>query len=171
MEEKNKGLGFRELSDRLPELTQSRFRHSAITDTDVFKQILLEKKPKKVVEIGTFCGISTLVLASIADFVWTFDVEKREVVYDNWKIFDLTNKIRYTILPNRKSINKEINKINADFCFIDAIHDYPNVKADFNMCKKFKRILFHDAAFPGVNKFLKEINAEIINTDFAYWEK
>ena len=54
--------------------------------------------------------------------------------------------------------------------FIDAVHKYRAVKADTKMCKKYKRILFHDTAFLGVRKFLKEINAEFINNDFAYWE-
>ena len=165
-------LGFRRIANELPGQVQSRFAQSAVTSDDTFRITVEKLKPKIAVEIGTFCGVSTLVLADIAEHVHTFDVTERTSTYANWDLFKLRPKITYYICPQgREQIKNGLENINADFAFIDAVHDYPNVKADFELCKRFGRVLFHDAEFEGVKKFLHEIKAEFINKDFAYWEE
>ena len=151
-------LGFRRIANELPGQVQSRFAQSAVTSDDTFRITVEKLAPKNAVEIGTFCGVSTIVIADIAEHVYTFDVTERTSAYANWDLFKLRDKITYQICPlGRMQIMRALQSINADFAFIDAIHDYPNVKADFEMCQRFGRVLFHDAEFPGVKKFLQEI--------------
>ena len=138
----------------------------------------LDPPVDSMIEIGTYNGISTLVFASIANIVHTFDIAYRNNEY-LWGFFpELRKKISCCIAP-QEIIDDTITRIlsyitkyyNFNFAFIDGRHTYENAKHDFSLVKFCKRVLFHDADMEWIASLVKEIGGKIFNgTKFAYWE-
>jgi len=150
------------------------------TDNDFLNRFTKSLKPSidNVIEIGTFNGISTLVLASIAKIIHTFDVAYRNAEY-LWSFFpELRSKISYCV-GSQEAIDDTIIRIlrnnikyfNINFAFIDGKHNGENVAYDFNLVKFCGRVLFHDADMEEIKSFAKQVGAKIFDgTKFAYWE-
>lgn len=136
-----------------------------------------------VVEIGSFCGRSTVVLASVVQSlgaqtkVYAIDSHDGLVgAAGQWttSLGSTLRVFRRNIAENGlttvvEAIVKRSYDVNWDkpiaFLFIDGLHDYGNVSRDFH---HFERsvipggyIAFHDYAdyYPGVKKFVDEITA------------
>jgi hypothetical protein len=156
-----------------------------------FTRLLSKIQPETVVEIGTYRGLSTVILALMCKKVYTYDIIYQEDTKVLWDYFGVNDKIEYlacspqmdfpipiedfVILLNRYRpvIKKHINKLGRfDLALIDGLHTYKDVKKDFNMVKKCGRVLFHDwrDSFPGIGEFMEEIGAKRIG-EFGYWEK
>ncbi len=88
---------FRSLSDSGKEQL---LQGSAIRRGDAFTKILesISPPPKVVVEMGTYRGISTAVLASIAEKVYTYDVLYQPATRGVWELFRVDKKINYSIV-------------------------------------------------------------------------
>jgi len=134
------------------------------------------------IEIGTYNGLATIVLASASKRVHTFDVAYRDAEFLWNRLYpQLRSKINYTV-GSQEIIddqirrifyfhNKDVFKIN--FAFIDGEHTYENAKYDFELVRGCGRVLFHDADIPEIGKFLVEIGAEILDFSdgmFAIYE-
>lgn len=162
-------IGFIELEKEYPQYLTKKFEFSAVDNMDLFKSILETYKPKKIIEIGTYMGISTVVMASVADKVFTFDISEVQESKEIWRRFGLIDKIE-PFIGTQKEIDEKISLIDdADFAFIDGDNGYNHVKHDFELVKKTGKVLFHDRNVVGVKKFLKEINTSLIGRDFAIW--
>jgi len=146
--------------------------HSCIEKKDTFLEIMLSIKPKPIVivEIGTYFGVSTVILASICD-VYTFDVHYYKETKYVWNKLKSQKNIYPYIVTNSSATKLLLRDKKFDFAFIDSVHDYENAKIDFEVVKKCGRVLFHDNndKFPGVAKFCREIGCKKIE-DFGYWE-
>jgi len=137
---------------------------------------------KDCIEIGTYNGLATIVLASAANSVHTFDIAYRDAEFLWNRLYPkLRNKIHYTV-GNQDIIDDQINRLfyfnkkwfDINFAFIDGKHTYENVAHDFEMVKTCGRVLFHDANMSQIKQFLVEIGAKIfVNSDnmFAIYEK
>ena len=128
---------------------------------------------KTVVEIGTHKGLSAAYMAQFAKKIFTFDVKDYVEKYKVWSDFKVEEKIRYFTVSGREEISEILKDIKFDFCFIDGLHKYDEVRADFEMVKKCGKVLFHDSAkrkVYGVRKFVDEIGA-VITGNIAYWSK
>jgi len=138
--------------------------------------------PIDVIEIGTFMGLGTSVLASFSRTVFTFDIWYRNS-HPLWVALELDDRINcYT--GNQKFIDDVIRAIQynpelkINFAFIDGEHKYKNVKHDFEQIKFCGRVLFHDADIPEIGKFItEEIGGKFLSEDkelgigtFGYWE-
>ena len=107
-----KNIGFNQIAKQFPDLVIAKFEQSAVENTNIFREIIEKIKPKIVIEIGTFHGIGTTVLASIADFVYTFDI-KELANTDIWDCFNVRNKIEYIICSKGR---EKIKKYKSRFC-------------------------------------------------------
>ena len=158
----------------------------------------LDQDISTAIEIGTYRGLSTSVIASFGIYVHTFDVAFQKDTELIWKKFGCSKMINYhlsSFCRNEEIFNlncEETDKIFYDgdfyvneirgwnktiikdldfqFAFIDGRHTYEDVKLDFEMVSRCGLVLFHDNrdSFPGVKKFVKEIGAESIG-EFALY--
>ena len=151
---------------------------------------MIKLDPKIAVEIGTYRGISTVVLASVCDIVCTFDVLYQPDTLIVLDLFDIRN-VNYVYKSKKKfveitdkdylnlslrygrRIREHISKLDFDLGFIDGYHNlYEEVQKDFEAVKKCGTVLFHDYRkdFPETIKFCDSIGCEPLG-EFALWQK
>jgi len=151
---------------------------TAVNEIDSLAIILkgIRPFPQDVIEIGTFMGVGTALLASYARSVSTFDIWYRNS-HRIWDKLGLTNKINcYT--GDQQFIDDVIGQLrgsdqfNFDFGFIDGLHEVNSVRHDFSNVSFCGRVLFHDAHIPEIKDFiLNEIGGIIFDDGiFGYWE-
>ncbi len=161
-----------------PELLTS--TGSAINEHDFLANFMknLIPSPIDVIEIGTFMGIGSALLASYCQTVFTFDIWYRNA-HHIWNELEVDDRINcYT--GNQKFIDDVIKalsynpKLKFNFAFIDGMHKVKNGKHDFKQVKFCKRVLFHDVNIDEIGDFIKEIGGKIIKSKesvkFGYWE-
>ena len=139
----------------------------------------LKPIPVDVIEIGTFMGFGSAVLASYSRGVYTFDIWYRNA-HPLWVALELEDRIN-AYAGDQKFIDDVINQLrcnkdlNINFAFIDGMHKVENVRHDFEIVKFCGRVLFHDAHIPEIGDFIKEIKGKIIKSKedvkFGYWEE
>jgi predicted O-methyltransferase YrrM len=142
------------------------------------KLLLKHSSGKKlVVDIGTFCGRSAIILSLESIKTVTIDVFDNhsqffpDTTTHPWKkeqvlktLFDFPN-IEILHANSRDAVLKFKNN-SIDMIFIDANHEYDGVKSDFaDWYPKIKNkgiIIMHDnyEIFPGVIQFLDELRED-----------
>lgn len=166
-------------------------RASAMPNLKTSEKFFRDLKINIAVEIGTYKGLSASYIAQFANEVHTFDVTDFSEKYKIWKDLEVIDKIFFYVIKGRdkegvvknfkgvvpknknaKDIKMILDKLEFNFAFIDAFHDYKNVKADFELVKKCGRVLFHDIEpeFKGVHKFANEIGVKTVFHNVGYWE-
>lgn len=123
----------------------------------------LEKhKPKNVIEIGTYQGVSAAIISEYADEVYTVDVEVKALLADILQYLEIKN-VYFIPVENRKDEIKEIKDIfkmkKIDFVFLDGEHFNGELKKDYEMTKECSKILIHDysPAFKEVYDFCNNL--------------
>ncbi len=119
---------------------------SVIRYEESFIYPLLEViKPKVILEIGTFNGLSTILWGKYCEKqTITIDVKVKPICFDIWKLFELQDKIISVQIMSNKSKKIFCNLIDYDFVFVDGDHSYKGVKFDFECVKSAPFVLFHD---------------------------
>lgn len=101
---------------------------------------------KRVLEIGTGLGVSTMYLASTAESVYTVDVDEwvREIIWP-----DLLGEFENVVCIERPELAE-----NVEIAFIDGRHEEQFVVADIEAALKAgcKTILLHDINSSGVKQ-------------------
>jgi predicted O-methyltransferase YrrM len=142
---------------------------------------LIEHDPHAIVEIGSYCGRSTSVLAGVvqqicADVkVYAIDPHEGELTLPGdevhpeaptWERFArmiADTDLAEVISPIRKRSFEVAWDRPIGLLFIDGLHDYANVSRDFNHFERWVvprgYVAFddYDIAFPGVIKFANEV--------------
>jgi len=162
-------LGYKEIHDII-------FRSASVEETDRFKILIEEMKPIIVLEIGTYKGLSTAVLASIAERVYTFDIMHQPIAREIWRLLNVDKKIEYNIIEDITEIKSYLECVEFDFAFMDAEHqDYEFIRKLFNILSRagIKKILVDGAEerFPATLRLVEEENMKRFNHDQAYWEE
>jgi len=127
------------------------------------------KQFTEMVEIGTWRGLSALIFASWGLKVHTFDILEQEHCRPLWERFGAD--IDQHVCHDRDEIRDCLDGLNFDFAFIDGVHNYEGVKADFEMVKRCGHVLFHDYhkdRFPGIYQFVNEIGG-VAGFESAWW--
>jgi len=123
-------------------------------------------------ELGTLRGISTAVLASCFKRVITIDTQYHSHRLSNWLKLNVEKKIEPYIVVDYAEEEILIGRLDFDIAFIDTIHDEENTRKAFEMVKKCGLVLFHDAHFEGVKKFVESIGASISDSGiYAVWRE
>lgn len=129
---------------------------------------------KRVLEIGSYCGLSTVCIARTAEHVTAvdyFDGRGTPVPQDTSKAF-WNNLRRYGVADKVESChpNAELPLAEYDVAFVDGAHDYASVAADIEKARAVLKpgglLLMHDyqpgetALHPGVREAVDELLAE-----------
>jgi predicted O-methyltransferase YrrM len=131
---------------------------SAVTSEEALQLARLARN-KVMLELGAHYGFSTIVLASVADKVYSVDWHRGDIhagMGDSWQAFNF-NLIRYGVADRvvicRGRFESEVPKlaeqgIICDGAFIDGMHDEESVSRDLALAllvvKPGGFISFHD---------------------------
>ena len=140
---------------------------------------------KRAIEIGTYKGTGTALLAHYADKVVTIDKSNYIDKYNFWLEYGVYNRIESYVINSDEDKADLLSKIDFDFAFIDGDHSKKGVKTDFEIVKKCGRVLFHDyyeqgsgfdmgsAGMQGIVDVVAKLPKDemTISKPFAYWEK
>ncbi|MGI8420392.1 MAG: class I SAM-dependent methyltransferase [Candidatus Levyibacteriota bacterium] len=106
-----------------------------------------EKRKGEIVEIGSFCGKSTICLAQSLGRVYAVDPHKGNVgdgltfastfasFKKNIKFAKVADKILPVVSTSEDAAKKWNKKIRA--LFIDGLHDYEHAEQDFDLWSKY----------------------------------
>lgn len=148
---------------------------------DLFNYFIDKKDRKVCVEIGTYEGLTAVVLAEKCVRIETFDIRDYLAKYKIWYMQNKKRNINFHLVTGDAEKSNLINQMDFDFAFIDGSHMEGVVK-DFEMVKKCGSVLFHD--YNNQNPELKVKYHHVIDLvdslpkdeveikpPFAYWEK
>ena len=129
---------------------------------------------KTLIEIGTARGISTVLLAEIAEKIITFDIREYRIKYEIWEYFNVEKQITYMHPGTRLEVKEIVNPISFDAAFIDGYHNYPSVSFDIGMLKGCGKLLFHDYDWESVEQAVSELIKSdggkiTVRNKFAFW--
>lgn len=151
----------------------------------ILSSVCALKRPQKIVEFGTYDGLTTLHFAMNSPHdaqVITLDLSPDDplrvpdtedtfytrgvVVGSHFEGSDESRRIRQVFGDSRKFNHKELHK-QVDFIFVDGGHTYEIVKSDsekaFDMLSPGGVIFWHDYSFvhAGVYSYLNEITGRV----------
>ena len=103
---------------------------------------------RRILEIGTFQGLTAAVLADYADSVVTLDIQRQPTCEQVWDIFDVKSKITQIIVKDNAEKGDVVRGQDFDMAFIDGAHGRQEVAFDFGIVRqKCQHALFHDYPF------------------------
>lgn len=144
---------FKKLAMHSMDAGPSLFHRSALSIRDgggVLEHVFANGKYKRVLEIGTYRGISTAFIAQFVDKVTTIDLKfgKIEINRESWsrskfwKAMGVENKIDLILVTDNYEKRIAIEHTEFDIAFIDGGKN--DIVEDFNNCKHCGAVLFHD---------------------------
>jgi len=157
-------------------------RKSALNIRDgagVIEGILSSGKYRRVLEIGTYRGVTAAYMASFVESVDTVDLkhgklERGYQIFDRarlWRALGTDNVTLHLVASNEEK-EALIKSLKFDFAFVDGDHSYEGVKDDFRLVSRCGAVLFHDCA-PGsdVARFVGTLPIEQVTIVdlFAFW--
>lgn len=145
----------------------------------VIQRVLGARQFKRALEIGTYRGVSSALMAQFCESVVTIDLqygkmERDRQVFDRvrfWEAMGAGNIESHLVADDREKAAL-IGGLDFDFAFIDGDHEGRAPREDFNLVRRCGTVLFHDYA--GDNGVVELIDSlprhqiEIIDI-FALW--
>lgn len=139
---------------------------------------------KCAIDIGTYKGTGTALLAHYADKVITIDKNNYIDKFSFWIEYNVYDKIQSFTVDSEKDKADLIDRFDFDFALIDGDHSLKGVMSDFELVKKCGRVLFHDyyesgssfdtgsASRLGIVPLVQSLPREELTLapPFAYWE-
>lgn len=167
-------------SDKDPHVTTGSFlfAHDGVASASRQLRRLASMSPLYIVEIGTGKGVGALGLSRVAEQVLTIDLGKyrlREAIW-NWGVAD---NITQVLVPNNWQKQFLLWRwILADVAVIDGEHLGAGPGIDFEGCRHYRALLFHDYTPPhrnGVLELAERLEAEghmlLRDPPFFWWSE
>ncbi len=119
------------------------FRRSSAVEVE-FEKIIKEQnfKGKRCVEIGSYNGITALVLARYFDEVISFDIFPHTIKHTIAEFCGVKN-IQFIDIKDNDDKARILAKLDFDAAYVDGNHEQ-DTESDFELVKKCKRTLFHE---------------------------
>jgi hypothetical protein len=150
----------------------------------ILASFVQNKGYKTILEIGTYLGFSTAVLAQHCEKIITVDLVDGRLE-DTFGKFDRTklwsdlglNNIEQLLVKDNHDKYMQLKDLEYDFAFIDGDHG-PDMIVDWLLVNKCKNVLFHDYDISnrtGLNYVYTLVNSlpqnevQIIDV-FAHWQ-
>lgn len=158
------------------------FRKSVLSirgGAGVIEKLLGSGKYRRVLEIGTYRGVSAAFMAQFCEAVTTIDLvdgkmEQDRQVFDRvrlWEALGITN-VDLRLVSSFHGKAQAVASATFDFAFIDGDHEGSAPRQDFDLVKHCGAVLFHDyGADNGVTKLVRALpkaQVEIMDI-FAFW--
>jgi len=152
---------------------------SASDGLSVFRQVLGGGRFKRALEIGTYRGVSSALLAQFCESVVTVDLvegkmERDRQVFDRVRFWEAMGigSIDLRLVTSDREKAKLIDGLEFDFAFVDGDHEGDGPRRDFELVRRCGTVLFHDyAGDNGVVRLIDRLpkgEVEIIDM-FALW--
>lgn len=159
------------------------FRKSTLSIRDgagVLERLLGEGKYKRVLEIGTFRGVTAAFMAQFVDHVDTIDLQDGQLEWMGqpfdrtafWRSIKADN-INLHLVKDDAEKAKLIDRLDFDFAFIDGDHTAPHPANDFALVQRCGAVLFHDHdGNNGVTEFVATLPRKQVKfmDIFAFWQ-
>lgn len=158
-----------QILEKIPDKFENRWTTSKKFKSDLYNFFnLKEFEEKNCAELGVYNGHTTLILCNLFKHVNGIEFGKKQVE-NSINFLNSMNIKNYNII-NEDLYNGSFPDVGiTDIFFIDAVHEYNNVKIDTNNCLKVKSvskkyIIYDDyGGFPEVKKAVDEfINKGIL---------
>jgi predicted O-methyltransferase YrrM len=158
-------------------------RKSALNNagSEIFERLLSGGMYRRVLEIGTYRGITAALMAQYVGHVTTIDLSHGKMQWDD-QIFDRhklwsalgAKNIKLQLVDNDAHKAALVPTLDFDFAYIDGDHTYRGVSLDFDLVRRCGAVLFHDCS-PGtpVEKLVATLPQEqvtITDNIFAFWQ-
>ena len=129
----------------------------------------------RCVEIGTYNGITAIILSRYFKEVVSFDIFPYTAKHAIAEFAGVTN-VRFVDIKNNKEKADLINSLDFDAAYSDGDHA-KDAAFDFNLVKRCGRVLFHEywdiqePVYDLVNTLKRNPRDKVIvQGKFAYWE-
>lgn len=160
------------------------FKKSALMIGDgaeIIERTIRDGGYRRVLEIGTYRGVTAAFMAQFVDRVTTIDLvrgrmERHGETFDRWRFWESLGISNIDLRLIETDIDKAtvIRESRFDFAFIDADHVAPAPEKDFALVRSCGAVLFHDyGENNGVTAFVDTLPKEqvTINDIFAFWKQ
>ena len=129
------------IQGQLPHIDVSKWCALRDGGEEVIESILKPLELNTVVEIGTFQGVTSVLLAKYCKKLITIDIHSQADRYAIWDSMKIDNIDSYIVRDDAEKA-EILKDIDFDLAFIDGNHN--NVIPDIEMCRKCGRLLFDD---------------------------
>lgn len=145
----------------------------------VFERVLGGGKFKRALEIGTYRGVSSALMAQFCETVVTIDLrqgkmERDRQVFDRvrfWEAMGVFN-VESHLVDNDAEKADLIERLDFDFAFVDGDHEGDAPRRDFDLVKRCGTVLLHDCdGDNGVVRLVRSLprhQVEMVDI-FALW--
>lgn len=128
----------------------------------LFRYFLEQSAPIKcAVEIGTYFGLATALIAEYAEQVVTIDVMPFGGGFPRqmWNALGVGKKITDVIIKSTPEKQKFLRELDFNFAFVDGAHVAESIQVDWDCVKKCKRVLVHDmnTSWTDVTLFVEQL--------------
>lgn len=146
----------------------------SVRPNDILQKVVCRLIPevKLIVEIGTWMGVSTSVMASCSnvEHIYTFDINP--FPQDLPKKLGLDHKITYACLPSSEAIYEVIKGLKFDLGYIDGSHKTEDETKDFMfMMTQCNMLIMDDTDDNRVFGIFEPFGAKRVSFRFAVWMK
>lgn len=135
------------------------FRRSSVTES--FPDVLsaLNFNGKRCIEIGSWMGLTAIVLARHFDEVVSIDILPNPIKHEIAEFLGVTN-IKFIDVADNKEKADVISRLSFDAAYCDGDHENDTF-TDFDIVKACGHVLFHEVweAQPSVMRLMRRLRA------------